>query len=354
MFIFLTILLCNSCIAWELGPFYRASENPIIAPSSESVFHCPIHGKEVFWEKKNTFNPAAIVRDGKVYVIYRAEDDFGRGVGRRTSRIGLAVSDDGIHFTKFREPVVFPDHDDQNEYEFPGGCEDPRVVETEDGSYVMTYTQWNQKVASLAIATSNDLIHWKKHGYAFQGAGPRVWSKSGAIVCRQEGDHLIATKIAGKYWMYFGDGAIYLAISDDLIAWEPLLDDAGKWIPALRPRENKFDSDLVEAGPSPILTDEGILLLYNSKNALDGGDAALSGRVYATGQALFDARDPRRLMERCDTYFMKPEHLYEIRGQYRSGAVFIQGLVHFKDAWFLYYGAADSKIGVAIYKGDHQ
>ena len=120
------------------------------------------------WEALHTFNPAAIVRHGKVYVLYRAEDNSGAmEIGGHTSRLGLAESDDGIHFKRSAEPVFYPAEDDQKASEWPGGVEDPRIVEREDGTYVLTYTQWNRKTYSVGIATSRDLKHWTKHGPAF-------------------------------------------------------------------------------------------------------------------------------------------------------------------------------------------
>ena len=116
---------------WGLGPFTRpADAQPVIKPDPASVFNCPMREAPVQWEATHTFNPAAIVKDGKVYVLYRAEDDIGKGIGGFTSRLGLAVSEDGIHFKKMSEPVLFPAEDAQKEYEWEVGCEDPRIVET--------------------------------------------------------------------------------------------------------------------------------------------------------------------------------------------------------------------------------
>lgn len=333
---------------WQIGPFTRIDEaNPILIPSPDSVFYCPVQCKDVHWEADNIFNPGAVVRDGKVYLFYRAEDDFGDGIGNHTSRIGLAISNDGIHFARAAEPVLFPDCDDQCSNEFPGGCEDPRIVETDDGTYVMTYTQWNREVAVLGVATSDDLLHWKKHGYAFEGKFPRQWSKSGSIVCRCEGDHLIATKIQDKYWMYWGEGNIYAAVSDDLISWEPIQYD-GTLLSILEPRNGKFDSQLVEAGPPAIITKNGILLLYNGKNSLENGDTQVIPSAYSAGQVLLSLSDPSLILSRSEDYFLTPEKPYEMNGQYTAGTVFIQGLVHFQNRWHLYYGTADSAVGVAV------
>ena len=120
------------------------------------------------WEALHTFNPAAIVRHGKVVVLYRAEDNSGAmEIGGHTSRLGLAESKDGIHFKRMAEPVFYPAEDDQKAREWPGGVEDPRIVESEDGTYVLTYTQWNRMTYSVGIATSRDLLHWTKYGPAF-------------------------------------------------------------------------------------------------------------------------------------------------------------------------------------------
>ncbi len=147
--------------SWQLGPFVRpASGNPVITPDKTAVFDDPILQAPVHWEALHTFNPAAIVRDGKVYVLYRAEDDSGTmQIGMHTSRLGLGVSEDGIHFLRLRRPVFFPADDDQKSREWPGGVEDPRIVEAPDGTYVLTYTQWNRETYSVGIATSKDLLH---------------------------------------------------------------------------------------------------------------------------------------------------------------------------------------------------
>lgn len=338
---------------WEIGPFQRADEvNPVISPKKSSIFSCPFARSSIRWESDHTFNPAAVVHGGKVYLIYRAEDNSGFGIGQHTSRLGLAVSDDGLHFQKKRTPVLFPDFDDQEEHEWPGGCEDPRIVEAEDGSFVMTYTQWNRKIAVLAVATSTDLYHWKKHGYAFeqanQGRFGRRWSKSGAIVARVEGDRLIAAQIQGKYWMFWGEGSIYAATSDDLIAWEPVLDDEENPVPVLMPRPGHFDSALAESGPPAVLTQEGIVLLYNGKNDSENGHPEIAAGAYSAGQVLLDASHPMTVLDRRHEPFFKPERSFETNGQYHKGTVFVQGLVRFQGQWLLYYGAADSVTGVAI------
>jgi len=343
---------------WQMGPFTRPAEgNPVIAPRAESRFTDPVAKQPVAWEALHTFNPAAVVRNGKVYVLYRAEDNTGAmAIGGHTSRLGLAVSEDGIHFTRRAEPVFFPAEDGEKAREWPGGVEDPRIVEREDGTYVLTYTQWNRETYSVGIATSRDLEHWTKHGPAFAGARGGKYDalkyKSAGIVTRVTQGRLMAARIRGFYWMYWGEGAVHLATSDDLIRWTPVEDTAGAPLEVLRPRAGRFDSSFPEVGPPPVVTAAGILVLYNGKNAAEGGDAALGAGAYAAGEALFNAANPAHLVKQADAPMLKPELPYEKTGQYAAGTTFAEGLVWFKGRWFLYYGCADSLVAVATAPGE--
>jgi len=209
--------------AWMFGPFEKPREvNPAITPNPSSTFVSPMNDSLVRWEEHATFNPGAVVKDGKVYLLYRAEDGTREArIGYHTSRIGLAESQDGLRFTRRRAPVLYPDKDAQAKYEWVGGVEDPRIVETDDGRYVLTYTQWNRDIPRLAVATSRDLVTWAKHGPAFAkgdtGKHRNLESKSGAIVSRVDGNRVIATKVNGKYWMYFNVPEILIATSDNLL-----------------------------------------------------------------------------------------------------------------------------------------
>lgn len=142
--------------------------------------------KAVAWEADNTFNPAAAVKDGKIYVLYRAEDSSGDGIGNHTSRIGIAVSKEGTTITRFPSPVLYPADDAGKQFEWTGGCEDPRVAVTADGTYLMLYTEWNHQIPRLAAATSKDLTHWTKYGPVFRTASggkyADIFSKSASIV----------------------------------------------------------------------------------------------------------------------------------------------------------------------------
>jgi beta-1,2-mannosidase len=350
--------------SWALIPFTKVdSVNPVLTPGT-GRFSDPITHREIAWEEKDVFNPATVVKDGKIYLLYRAQDKVGHPAG--TSRIGLASSTDGLHFTRAETPVLYPSNDDQKKYEWEGGCEDPRVVEDEKGTYYMTYTAFDGKLARLLIATSPDLKRWTKHGPvfadAYQGKYRDLWSKSGSIVSRYEHGRVIATRVAGKYWMYWGDQNIWAATSDDLIKWTPVEMAAGEQPPiplrgqalnmpklkiVVPTRTKHFDSDLVESGPPAMLTDSGILLIYNGRNIPSIGDSSLPEGTYAGGQVLMDRNDPTRVIHRLEHYFIRPQQPYEITGQVGQ-VCFLEGLANLNGKWFLYYGTADSKIAVAV------
>ncbi len=330
---------------WALLPFIKVdSVNPFLS-AGQGKFTCPILKKEILWEEKDVFNPAAVVRNDSVFLIYRAEDTIGKYAG--TSRLGIAVSADGLHFSRKKKPILFPDEDAMKIYEWEGGIEDPRIVESENGIYIMTYTAYDGKIARLCLASSTNLIDWKKHGTVLTGTYVDTWSKSGAIVAKRVGEKIIAQKINNKYWMYFGDTDLFLATSNDLIHWQPVVDGHGKFKSVLQPRNGYFDSRLVESGPYALLTEKGIVLFYNGMNLDDGGDLAIAKGAYCAGQALFDRNDPSKLIDRLEKNFLRPDKPYEISGQVNQ-VCFVEGLVPFRGKWFLYFGTADSKIAVAV------
>lgn len=344
-----------------LIPFTKNTEvNPCLKPSDQLQFFCPVRQEEVRWEEKDVFNPATAVKGDTLFLLYRAEDIVGKYHG--TSRIGLAYSLDGYNFTKEPAPVLYPDNDAYKMYEWEGGCEDPRMVEDENGIYYLTYTAYDGDKARLFVATSTNLRNWKKHGSVFKKAGDEyvaMWSKAGSIISQQQDGRMIAAKINGKYWMYWGESNIYMATSDNLIDWNPILetdpqkmelDTMRKYTTAFKSlfttREGKFDSELVEPGPPAVLTNQGIIFIYNSKNSPARGNKNLAPGTYAAGQIILDKNDPTKVLHRTDEWFITPDQPFEITGQVNN-VCFVEGLAYFKDKWFLYYGTADSKIAVA-------
>src|SRR5437588_1652580 len=309
------------------GPWSRAANAPVLSPQGST------------WESAGTFNPAVLfVPDkpevnsgrGNFVMLYRAQDASG------TSRLGYAESRDGIHFMRHPEPVLSP----ETSYEKDGGVEDPRLQKIGD-TYYLTYTGYNRKDAQLCLATSHDLLHLQRKGVilpAYKGNWNRGWTKSGAIV---------PEKIDGKYWMYWlGTAAdktdqTGLSYSADLIHWTE-----ATTTPVLPRRAGKFDSRVVDPGPPPILTKQDIVLIYN------GADDNL---VYRTGVAVFDRRDPRKLISRSDAPIFAPEKEWEKVGQVPN-VVFVEGMVRTRSAedvagrwdhFLFYYGAADKYVGVA-------
>ena len=171
---------------WAFGWFNRPEGvNPIIEPDDQVKFYCPMKKDSIGWESSDTFNPAAVVKDGKIDILYRAEDNSATVIGHRTSRIGLTESIDGIQMDRRKIPVLYPNEDDAKEFEWEGN---PRLAVTEDVTCVMTYTSWNRQIRPLCIATSKDLTTWTKHGSAssqpYDGRFGDLESKSGSIVTK--------------------------------------------------------------------------------------------------------------------------------------------------------------------------
>jgi len=313
VYLFSSVVIFSTTGKWKLTQWYRLSDNPILSPEGTT------------WQSAGTFNPAVVLHNGKFVMLYRAQDKNG------TSRLGYAESSDGLHFTRRPEPVLSPETD----YEKDGGVEDPRLVKSKDkfgDMYYLTYTGYNKKDAQLCLATSRDLIHWERKGVilpAYKGNWNVGWTKSGAIV---------SEKIQGKYWMYFlGTSAdktdqMGLAYSTDLIHWAEATQT-----PVLPRRPGQFDSRVVEPGPPPIITKDGIVLIYN---------AADDKLVYRTAVAVFDRNDPSKLLSRSDKPIFAPEKDWEKVGQVPN-VVFVEGMVHQGSRYLLYYGAADKYIGVA-------
>ncbi len=298
--------------------FKRLSEGPILSPRP---------GK---FDSVGAFNPSVVkLENGTFVMLYRAQDQAG------VSRLGYATSSDGVAFKAEDLPVLQPVLPDEK-----NGVEDPRLSPSfnEKGNWNLTATAYN-KDAQLALYKSSDLRNWTRVGLvipAKEGAWNINWTKSGAIVPK---------KIDGKYWMYYmGDAAgggtdqTGIASSTDGIYWKDASDK-----PILVRRPGMFDSNVVEPGPAPIITKDGILLLYN------GADSALA---YRTGWALFDKKDPTKLLARSAKPIFEPEKDWEKKTSSSTvhqapNVVFVEGLVKDGSRYLVYYGAADCRVGVA-------
>jgi predicted GH43/DUF377 family glycosyl hydrolase len=306
--------------AQSVAPFkdlHRLLQKPVLSPRT---------GK---FDSAGAFNPSAVrLADGRIIMLYRGQDLAG------VSKIGYAESKDGIHFKPDDEPVLAPRFPDEKK-----GVEDPRLSRSlqNPDEWLMTATAYNED-AQLALYKSRDLRNWERVGVimpANKGAWNVHWTKSGAIV---------PEKIKGKYWMYYmGDAAdvhdqIGIASSEDGVHWQDASDK-----PLLSPRPNMFDSHTVEPGPAPLITEDGILLIYN------GADNNL---VYRTGWAIFDKNDPTRVIARSDKPIVEPKAGWEKKNASPGvnqvpNVVFVEGMVKDGNRYLIYYGAADSYVGVA-------
>jgi predicted GH43/DUF377 family glycosyl hydrolase len=309
---------------WEMGPFVK-HRAPILSPTPNSKFQCPVLGKEVRWEEQNVYNPAAVVRGGKVYLFYRADDKNTALKWGRTCRIGMAWSEDGTNFTRHPTPVLYPDNDEWKKYEWEGGCEDLHIVEGEDGTYYMNYTTWSGSADTVSVASSRDLVYWTKHGPAFRKAG-KIGGRSGVVISKLAGDRLIAAKVNCKYWMYYTHPCA-LAWSQNLIDWTP----TGKAV---------WSGGGREAGAIALLREDGILLMTQ------GGHSSLG--TWVLRQALIDCNDLTTLLKEQKEPFLYPEYDWEKKG-FTGDTTVANTLVLFKGKWWLYYGGADRYIGLAVF-----
>ena len=298
-----------------IGPFLGFKRNPVLMPGSG-------------FDSKGAYNPAVIREGDDYFMLYRAESqeyDF-------TGRIGLARSQDGINFVRHAEPVIVPDQDFDR-----FGCEDPRLIRI-DETYYLTYVGncGRYETGNICLAASKDLIHWEKHGsiLKLQKDWDRGQTKAGAILPEKLNDRYIMYFMGEKEPWKTGVG---LAYSNNLANWhEPVSE------PVLLPRKGYFDSQGVEPGPPPLLTEEGIWLIYCGW---------AEDCVYKIGAALFSNEDPSVILERSDEpILITAKDWGKTFGGIASHTV-AEGLVKDKSRWLLYYGAADRACCLAIWEG---
>jgi len=249
-----------------------------------------------------------------------------------TGKIWIARSKDGFHFVSDIDPAIVPS-EDFDRY----GCEYPRATKFGD-VYYLTYggNQKKYRTGSICLASSKDMVHWKKYGPIHQSL--RDWNrgqiKDGVIVPQ---------KINGKYVMYFSGEtepwktSIGMAFSDDLVNWhEP------KTKPIVLPRHDHFDSFGLEPGATPLVTDEGIVLAYNGW----GKDL-----VRKVGALLLSKDNPGVVLERSHQPLVGSFRDWgrELGGtsNYSSSV----GLARTNGRWLLYYGIAGKSICLAVSEG---
>ena len=300
--------------------------NPIITPNGGNG-----------WESWQTFNPGVVQLDDKTHFFYRAIGDDG------VSRLGYANSVDGF---KIDERLPYPVYEHRrghgyhmNAYSFAsgwgfGGAEDPRVTTVEgDDRLYMTYTACDH---DLRVGlTSIKLIDFLK----------KKWNWKSPILLSPPGETnknwvLFPEKINGKY-------AIMHSISPKIgISYFDDLDfDDGTFIKSdfsgkVGPDSGCFWECYVRGvGASPIRTKHGWLILYH---ALQKGD---SGK-YKVGAMLLDLNNPEKILYRSKGPILEPEETYENEG-FKSGIVYVTGVIEKDGKLMVYYGGADSYVNVA-------
>ena len=293
----------------------RYKNNPILRPN-----------KRNWWESKAVFNPGAVYQAERVHLLPRAIGEYENYV----SRLGHYVSTDGFNFQRTTDDPVFAP---QEEYE-KWGCEDPRITELE-GQFYITYVALSKPAMQgggppcTAVASTKDFRSFRRYGKI---TSPRIDDKDAVI---------FPEKIAGKYvvlhrpldWVGAKYGtdrpSIWISYSDDLKG----LDDHKV---VMKP-EQKWESIKIGAGPPPIKTREGWLLIYH------GVDENI---VYRTGVALLDLKDPSKVKSRSVYPILEPEKKYERIGDVPN-VVFPEGTVVIDDELLVYYGGADKVCCVA-------
>ena len=132
----------------------------------------------------------------------------------------------------------------------------------------------------------------------------------------------------------FGD--IYLSYSKDLIYW-------GKHKLVMKPSWQWWQSTKIGAGPHPIETEEGWILLYH------GVTKTCAGMVYSMSACLLDLEDPSKVISRLDNYLLTPEEEYETVG-FVPNVVFPCATLYDKESGHIaiYYGAADTYVALAF------
>jgi predicted GH43/DUF377 family glycosyl hydrolase len=281
----------------------RHPANPILLPDPTSD-----------WENYNVFNPSVIFHNNLFHMHYRAQGlDW-------ISRIGYAVSLDGIRWNRLGSPVLEPEGVLETR-----GVEDPRLVEI-DGIFYMAYTAYSgdskqQHVSTPMFARSTNLITWERIGPLVRGENNK--------------DHfLLPRKIHGNFVAFHRRPPdIWIAESEDLIHWPE-----GKMKIVMGPRtDNWWDSIKVGGGGPPIETEFGWLTIYHAHD---------HEKVYRLGVCLLDLEEPTQVISRPMDPILEPDELWELRGDVPSVVFSCANLV-VDGKVYIYYGAADHVIGLA-------
>lgn len=287
----------------------RISQFPILKPN-------PAHE----WEAAAVFNCAAICHNGLIHMIYRATNISSNGSdGEYISNFGYAVSKDGINFNRLTYPILSNDSPQENR-----GPEDPRIVKLNEKFYMM-YTGYGGRFSGdyrICLATSTNLIDWKRHGVVLDETNKDA--------------SLFPEMINGQYVMFHRrEKSIWLAYSNDLMNWKN-----HQVVMGVIPESTWQNEKIGIAGP-PIKTAEGWFLIYHGVS---------KDRKYSLGAALLDLEHPNKVIARQNDPILEPSLDWEVDG-FVPNVVFSCGQVVLDNDIFVYYGGADTQIGVAKMSG---
>ena len=287
--------------------FHRSEHNPILKPTD-----WPYPANAVF-------NPAAVALNGHTLLLARVEDRRG------FSHLTAARSEDGLANWQIDSvPLLTPD---PNAHEERWGLEDARIVRMADSlEYAIACVSFSVGGPLVSLIMTEDFKTFKRMGTPFPPEDkdaslfPRLFNGLYAMVHRP---------------IIRGQAHIWISFSPDLHYW-------GEHEILIPVRDGWWDCHRVGLGTQPIETDAGWLIIYH------GVRVTPAGQVYRVGLALLDLENPRKLICRSDEWVFAPALAYELAGDV-PGVVFPTGAVVDKktNQLRLYYGAADTCIGVA-------
>lgn len=298
--------------------FKRYDGNPIIAP------------RDMAWEAKGTFNPAAIMVDKKIHILYRAFSSD------NTSTMGYAMTENGTDIVeRLHEPVYVAREEFEMKKNSGGfsGCEDPRLTRIGDNIY-MCYTAFDTigppRVAITSIAVKDFTA--KKWNWAkpFIITPNNVDDKDACLFPEKFKHgyfvmHRVSNEICGDY----------------LKTLDFATDSVKKCIRILGARHNMWDSAKVGIASPPIKTKYGWILLYHG--------VSKSNSTYRIGAILLDLKDPAIVLARSTDPVFEPEMKYE-KEDFIPNVVFPCGIIEKEGLLYIYYGGADQVVGVATMK----
>ena len=289
------------------APIWRYSENPIIGRN-------PIPGVA------RIFNSAVMPYEGKFIGVFRGEQTNG------IPYIYLGRSEDAIHWNIEHEKIAF---EDENGKPFmPRYAYDPRLVKVEDTYYII----WCQDFygASIGLAKTKDFKKFVRLENPFI-----PYNRNAVLFPRKiGGNYVMLSRPSDSGHTPFGD--IFLSESPDLVYWgrhRHQMSNSSEW----------WESVKIGGGAAPIETSEGWLLFYH------GVSSTCNGFVYSIGGAILDIDHPSVVKYRCETFLLTPEEWYEEKG-FVPNVCFPCATIHDSATGriALYYGAADSYVGLAF------